>query len=91
MIPRWRSLLLLYSQRYVALGKAGEVLQDKTGGRGKSKRKNWRPFEEAREFVRALGLQRQREWAEWAKTDARPTDIPFNPSQTTGYSDNANW
>ncbi len=79
MIPRWRSLLLLYSQRYVALGSVGEALQDKTGGRNKSQRKNWRPFEKAREHVRTLGLETQKEWQQWVKIDAKPKDIPASP------------
>jgi hypothetical protein len=38
------------------------------------------PFEEAREFVRSLGLKNCTEWHEWCKTK-RPPNIPSNPCQ----------
>jgi hypothetical protein len=40
----------------------------------------WRPFEEAREYARSLGLAGQKEWNEWAKSDKRPRDIPSQPA-----------
>ena len=43
------------------------------------KKKEWRPFEEAREFARSLNLKNYREWYQYAKTDERPNDIPSNP------------
>lgn len=43
------------------------------------KEKNWRSFEEAREFVRALKLKNQKDWWAWTKTADRPEDIPTNP------------
>jgi hypothetical protein len=39
----------------------------------------WRPFDEARAFVRTLGLKSQTEWKRWARSDARPIDIPVSP------------
>ena len=42
----------------------------------------YRPFTEARSYVRELGLNGQSEWAEWAKSDQRPPDIPTNPQRT---------
>ncbi len=42
---------------------------------------NWRPFEEAREYVRSLKLKSQAEWNTWAKSDARPKDIPVDVYQ----------
>jgi len=36
----------------------------------------WRSFEEAREYVRGLGLKNHAEWREWAKSGERPADIP---------------
>jgi hypothetical protein len=38
-----------------------------------------RPFEDARTFVRSLGLHNQAEWNEWAKSPSKPADIPSNP------------
>jgi hypothetical protein len=40
----------------------------------------WRPFEEAREYIRGLGLAGQKEWVEWAKSNKRPRDIPSQPA-----------
>lgn len=37
------------------------------------------PFEEAREFARTLGFTSRREWVQWAKSPARPRNIPANP------------
>jgi hypothetical protein len=45
---------------------------------------SWRPFEEAREFVRSLNLKSQREWYQFTagnflKKGMLPADIPVNP------------
>jgi hypothetical protein len=40
---------------------------------------NWRPFEQAREYARSVGLRTQNEWLEWAKSGDRPLDIPRSP------------
>lgn len=42
-------------------------------------KKSFRSFEEARAFIRALGLKNQKEWHQWCKTGNRPTDIPTAP------------
>ena len=39
----------------------------------------WRDFEEARDYVRSLGLKSVKEWEEWSKSGDRPPDIPSNP------------
>ena len=41
-----------------------------------------RPFMEARQFARSLKLRTGDEWGAWAKTMARPSDIPSNPAGT---------
>ena len=46
-----------------------------------SKRRQWRPFEEAREYVRKLGLKTGREWAAYCKAGNLPSDIPTFPSR----------
>jgi hypothetical protein len=38
-----------------------------------------RPFKEAREFVRSLGLKNSVDWREWARSGARPKDIAYHP------------
>ena len=41
--------------------------------------REYRSFEEAREFVSRIGLKSKNEWTKWAKTEARPKDIPASP------------
>jgi hypothetical protein len=47
-------------------------------------RKNWRPFEEAAEFARSLGMERVSDWTEFVKTGQKPDDIPANPALVYG-------
>ena len=42
----------------------------------------FRPFKEAREFVRSLGLKNNREWKEYCKSGNKPEDIPSAPWNT---------
>ena len=51
----------------------------------------FRPFEEAREFVHSLGLRNMKEWTKYCNGDlpekgTRPVDIPSNPGKN--YKDN---
>jgi len=39
----------------------------------------YRPFNEAREFVRSLKLKSKKEWTSYTKTGKMPSDIPINP------------
>jgi hypothetical protein len=39
----------------------------------------YRPFKEAREFVRKLGLKGHKEWKEYCKSGNKPEDIPAQP------------
>lgn len=43
---------------------------------------NWRPFEEAREFVHKLKLKSGNEWKNYAQSEMKPEDIPTAPGQT---------
>lgn len=43
------------------------------------KGKEFRPFTEARDFARSLGLKSYTEWRVWCKTGQRPTNIPTCP------------
>jgi superfamily II DNA or RNA helicase len=55
---------------------------------------SWRGFEEAREFVRGLGLRSQTEWNAFAKSGERPADIPSSPVliyATVGWSGWGDW
>lgn len=44
-----------------------------------TKGRNFRKFEEARKFVRSLGLKSANEWYSWRKSKLRPKDIPAHP------------
>ncbi len=48
------------------------------GRTGEYRLKDWLPFEEAREYVRSVGLKNSHEYLLWEKTD-RPDNIPSNP------------
>lgn len=56
-------------------------------------KRNWRPFETAREFVRALNLPNQKAYEAWSKSGQRPDDIPgspakaYKPPQWDGWAD----
>ena len=47
---------------------------------------SFRSFEDARTYVRTLGLKSQKEWKEWSSSGARPHDIPSNPNLTYASS-----
>jgi len=42
----------------------------------------FRPFEDAREFVRKLNLGSLQEWKKYSKSGKKPDDIPSNPNAT---------
>jgi superfamily II DNA or RNA helicase len=48
----------------------------------------WLAFEEARRFVQSLGLESSTEWKLWAKSSARPKNIPASPN---GVYKNQGW
>ena len=49
-----------------------------------TREREYRPFEEAREFVRSLGLKSAREWREYSKSGEKPADIPGDPQKVYG-------
>jgi len=54
----------------------------------------YRPFREARKFVRGLGLTSRNAWETWAKSGRKPENIPANPSlvyQSKGWSGWGDW
>ncbi|MBA2527587.1 MAG: hypothetical protein H0V18_17670, partial [Pyrinomonadaceae bacterium] len=51
-------------------------------GRVANQNRTFRPYAEARDFARALGLKNQKAWQAYAQTDGRPEDIPVNPAST---------
>jgi hypothetical protein len=67
---------LTYAEEWIGLG-------DWLGtGNISTNDKLFRPFKEAREFVRALNLKSQKEWQEYCKSGNKPEDIPSNPGYT---------
>ena len=57
-------------------------------------RLDWRPFEEAREFVRELNLKSWKEWAGYCVSGKKPFDIPAAPYSVyrgKGWKGNADW
>ena len=56
------------------------------------RKRMYRPFSEAREFVRSLELKNQSEWYAYCKSGEKPADIPSNPHSSykeewKGFSD----
>ena len=48
-------------------------------------KKQFRAFESAREFVRKLNLNGQKEWSDYCKSGKKPNNIPSNPNTNTTY------
>jgi hypothetical protein len=54
----------------------------------------YRPFEQARAFVRTLGLKSREEWLDFARSEKPPTDIPIKPERTyakKGWAGMGDW
>ena len=47
--------------------------------------RQYKSFEEAREFVRGLGLKAYSDWKSYSQSGEKPKDIPSNP--TRDYKD----
>ena len=58
---------------------------------GQGARGSHRSFEDARTYVRTLGLKSAREWEAWSASDARPHDIPGRPDRTYKESGWTSW
>jgi hypothetical protein len=54
-------------------------------------RANWRRFDDARAFVRGLGLKSFGEWNDYYKSGKKPADIPTNPPAVYAEAGWANW
>lgn len=57
-------------------------------------KKQWMPFEEAREFIRSLDLKSDREWRDYCKLKIKPENIPVSPSivyKNDGWKDIKDW
>src|SRR5262249_23657054 len=56
--------------------------------------RKWRPFKQAREFVRSLGLKNQAEWRAYVRSGRKPSDIPSNAHlvyKHDGWEGYADW
>ena len=60
---------------------------------GNGTTRNFRSFEEAREFTRALNLKNYKEWDEYCKSGNKPYDIPYTPRKTykNEFKGNGDW
>jgi hypothetical protein len=47
---------------------------------------NWCPFEEARAFVRSLGLESRADWNTYSRSGKKPHDIPATPEIVYAYA-----
>lgn len=59
----------------------GDWLGTGANSRGKVPDGGWRPFEEARRFVRNLNILDRKRWAAYCKSGSKPPDIPASPQQ----------
>jgi Hypothetical methyltransferase len=62
-----------------------------TGRTTWTRKRIWRPFTEARALARGLGLSNSLEWDAWAKSDARPADVPSAADQAYRSDGWAGW
>lgn len=53
-------------------------------GYGEQRRRRSRPFIQARDYARSLGLKSRAEWQAWCSSGSRPNDIPSRPEQAYG-------
>jgi hypothetical protein len=63
-------------------------------GRVADSLRNYRPFTQARNYVRGLGLKAFAEWREYCKSGKKPEDIPAHPYRTyadDGWINMADW
>ena len=60
-------------------------------GRIASQKMIYRPFDEARAFVRKIGLGNLAAWKSWSKSGERPNDIPVNPAGVYKHKGWINW
>jgi hypothetical protein len=51
----------------------------------------WRPFDEARAFVRSRGLKSEKEWQAFSQSKKRPADIPSHPGSIYADAGWAGW
>jgi superfamily II DNA or RNA helicase len=68
---------------------------DWLGGTGRTPAgRNFRPFTEARAFVRSLNLKSEKEWLQYCRSGKRPSDIPSTPGNIyadSGWISLADW
>ena len=60
-------------------------------GNGNVTNISWRPFEESRAFVHALGFKSQKEYRAYCRSGNKPADIPSNPQTTYADSGWIGW
>ena len=58
---------------------------------GTGRTRNFRSFENAREFIQSLGFKGQKDWLEYCKSDRKQNDIPSSPDKTYKNKGWTNW
>ena len=53
--------------------------------------KEYKTFDQAREYVQKLGLKNQKEWFAYSKSGIKPIDIPAAPNMTYKKKGWTNW
>ena len=53
--------------------------------------REWRPFEEAKDFARSLQLKNTKEWEEYRNSGKKPDDIPSHPNVIYKNNDWISW
>jgi hypothetical protein len=53
--------------------------------------KQSRPFHEAKEYARKIGLPNQKAWKQYCKSGKKPKDIPNNPNTSYKGKGWAGW
>ena len=79
------------SQTYAEAGWAG---MGDWLGTGRRRGNGWRPFREARAYVRTLGLKTCQDWIDYCKSGKKPNDIPAGPSAAyakDGWAGTRDW
>eukprot|EP00898_Chlorokybus_atmophyticus_P005761 jgi/Chlat1/6186/Chrsp42S09037 len=75
----WLDRLSLAAAHMAAAAEKGGLNMSGSSGKVVMVNMNYRCFEEARAYVRTLGLRTVTEFRRWSRSGARPADIPSDP------------
>jgi hypothetical protein len=78
-ITEWREYCKSGNKPNYVPSNPNKIYKNEFKGVGDWLGNEWRSFEEARHFVRKLGLKNHKEWFEYCKSGDKPDDIPVKP------------